>query len=349
MVARLRGSLRAMFGFALAAGCCWQSSVAVAQFFPPREQPRQNQPTGQPQRDPRFAQQPPATGNPAQTGEQRPIRRVDEANPAQPPRAAAQLPDPFKLTQEQERYLDQVLTVWQQTTGNIKTFKSDFKRWEYDPVWAPEGKKDVALTESAGRVLYAKPDKGTFRVDEIKRIDWQSDKYQVDSNAVGEHWVCNGESIWEFNNKEKLVIERKLPPEMQGQAIAGGPLPFLFGVEAPKLKDRYYLKVITPQTVAEKEVWIEAQPRFHADAQNFKTALLILDRNTFHPFALRIYEPNGQKYSTYQFSDIKVNDPFEWFVRDFAEPRVPFGWKKKVEDIPPTSPERTAAEPPNRR
>ena len=46
-----------------------------------------------------------------------------------------------------------------------------------------------------------------------------------------------------------------MPPELQGKAIVDGPLPFLFGADAQKLKQRYYLRIITPRTRKAKSGW----------------------------------------------------------------------------------------------
>ena len=67
-----------------------------------------------------------------------------------------------------------------------------------------------------------------------------------------EHWICDGKSVFFHDHKTKKLIEYKLPPESQGKAIRNGPLPFLFGAEAARLKQRYYMRVITPQNVQDE-------------------------------------------------------------------------------------------------
>ena len=66
-----------------------------------------------------------------------------------------------------------------------------------------------------------------------------------------------------------MLTESPLPKELQGKDIVDGPLPFLFGAKAEKLKQRYYLRIITPPDV-QGQVWLEAWPRFLADARNFQ-------------------------------------------------------------------------------
>ena len=56
------------------------------------------------------------------------------------------------------------------------------------------------------------------------------------TDAIGEHWVCDGKSVFEYRHDQKQLVERPIPPQLQGKAIVDGPLPFLFGAEAAKLK-----------------------------------------------------------------------------------------------------------------
>jgi hypothetical protein len=51
-----------------------------------------------------------------------------------------------------------------------------------------------------------------------------------------------------------------------------------------------------------------------------------------NPFALRLVQPNGKDYMTYQFYDVVVNNPFRIFkLNDPLNPRTPFGWTFVVE------------------
>ena len=87
---------------------------------------------------------------------------------------------------------------------------------------------------------------------------------------TGEHWVCNGTSIYEFRHGDRQLRETKLPPELRGKAISDGPLPFVFGAKADTLKKRYFMRLVTPPGVTD-QIWLESLPRFQADAANFAT------------------------------------------------------------------------------
>ncbi len=258
-------------------------------------------------------------------------RVATSAPPQSQPSADAQ----FQLTPQQQAFVDQILELWEQESGKIKSFKCSFERWEYDPVFGP---KDPATpkTKSLGQLKYAKPDKGMFRIDEIlhytaSQTAGGQPTWQANEGEPGEHWVCDGEAVYEFNAVKKQLIVAPLPPEMRGNAIAEGPLPFLFGAEKDKLKARYFIRVTQSN---EKEIWLEAYPRRREDAANFRKVELILNRERFLPTAMAVYLPNGKSHTTYIFGEAKVNDPLERFIGVFQQPRTPLGWTKIVEQIP---------------
>ena len=45
---------------------------------------------------------------------------------------------------------------------------------------------------------------------------------------------------------------------MQGEAIADGPIPFIFGAKVDKMKQRYWIRDITPKEEIGKRTWLEA-------------------------------------------------------------------------------------------
>ena len=94
---------------------------------------------------------------------------------------------------------------------------------------------------------------------------------------------------------KKQLIERKLPPEMQGKAIADGPLPFVFGAKADQLKRRYWMRDITPEEDIGKRIWLEAVPKLQQDAANFQKATIDSHRPRFHALrACRSCCPDGK-------------------------------------------------------
>lgn len=245
--------------------------------------------------------------------------------PAPQRRPAAQQPPraPFILSPQQQAWVDWVLGAWEKRSVDVKTFACNFTRWEYDPVF---GARNQPKYTDQGKIKYAAPDRGMFQVTHTEK---NKQLVPIEPERA-EHWICNGKSILELNYLKKQLIEYKLPPELQGKEISEGPLPFLFGAKAQSLKQRYFLRIITPQGV-KNQIWLEAFPRLRRDAANFRRAELILTADKMTPHALQIYSPNSKNRTVYQFSDIVVNDPLGFLrVVNPFHASTPWGWKKIV-------------------
>lgn len=251
---------------------------------------------------------------------------IQARQPGQAPAA------PFTLSAEEQQRLDQVLAAWEQTNAQVKTFECRFTRKEYSPQFNSDPR--APRFEDLGVIKYAAPDRGLMRVDGQRQ----------------EQWICDGRSIFEYDYRQKRLVEHRLPAEMQGKAIADGPLPFLFGSTAEKLRSRYHLRVT--QESAPAEIWLEAVPRYARDAANFRRAELIL--KNMQPFAVQLYLPNGTDRTVYIFEDLRVNlgdrlDPLRrlgagLFREDPFRAATPRGWQKIVRDPPPAEPAGSRAQ-----
>jgi TIGR03009 family protein len=266
-------------------------------------------------------------------------------NPQQQPVRPLPRP-PFTLTPQQEAQVDQVLNLWEQRNRNVKTFDCRFKRWSYDIVtWesGPRLEQPKPTFIETGTIKYAAPDRGMYCL-ETTEVNGREEP--IGPNQA-EKWICDGRSVFKYDFKMQQLIEYKLPPEMQGKAIADGPLPFLFNSEARKLKERYLVRLITPADVR-GEIWLEAYPRHQQDAANFHHVWFIVNEREMLPHALRIIEPDGKNYKVYQFFDVVVNDPLKFFKGDPFRASLPHGWTKSVEE-PPAAEARRAPPPAGRR
>lgn len=244
---------------------------------------------------------------------------------------------PFQLTADEQALVDQVLELWEIEGNKIKNYKCSFERWEYDCVFGPG--QDVPKIKSKGLLKYSKPDKGLFRVTEIRHYTpakepGQSPTWETAKDEYGDYWVCDGEAVYEYNFVKKQLIVRYLPEEMRGKAIADGPLPFLFGAKKDRLKARYWIRV---SRTTPKEIWLAVYPRWPQDKANYDHVDVILDREKFLPAAVQITIQNGNR-TVYMLSDAKVNDALENFLPDiFKQPHTPPFWTKVVEE-PPSDP-----------
>jgi TIGR03009 family protein len=257
-------------------------------------------------------------------------------------------PSWIPLTREHDEYLNQILAYWEHSTGKIERYRSQFKRWEYE--FARRGNQNyemVLKTYSEGDLKYAAPDKGLFQVNQIQhrvapKVAGGQPEFQVQEGGPREHWVCDGKSIFQFDYNNKQLVQRTLPPEMQGRRISEGPLPFLFGAEAEKIKQRFWIRVITPADV-KNEYHLEAIPKTREDAQNFRAMHIVISEADFLPKAMVLFHRNNAK-TTYLFENRETNwnvtlNLLNVFHREFFEPALPErGWKKVVEPLQPSPP-----------
>ncbi len=252
----------------------------------------------------------PIVGAPAQTT----IGPQQTAQPGGPP---------FQLTDVEQQFVMQVLKMWETESAKINTFNASFDRWEYDAVFGPGTSEP--LIKSTGTLSYSKPDKGSFKIDEIKRwtkTDPQNaapdapGAYQAQKDEVGEHWVCDGKAVYQYNHHDKQLVVTPIPPEMRGQDIVDGPLPFLFGAKADKLMDRYWIR--SNKSNAE-QIFLEAHPRRQADALNYDYVEVILERKTMQPTAIQVHLPGGKQRHVYMFNAPTINGKMEaWFGNLFS-------------------------------
>jgi TIGR03009 family protein len=305
----------------------------------PAAYPQTNAPAGAPSAYPQTATPNAGAGGQPNGALQQPV-----AAPA-----VLQVPAGFQLNPLEEAELTQVLDAWQASSSKITTFSCPFERHEYRTAFAPNVKVNgqaPPLNKSTGEISYSKPDKGSFEISEIKtfqmlpadpknpqapaRGDWVKQP-----NTIGERWVCDGKSIYEFRSDLKQVIERQLPPHPAGESLLDGPLPFLFGAESAKLKQRYWMK-IDKEHSNDKEVWLGALPKFQEQAANFSRVDVILDRQTQLPTAMQVTLPN-QDRDVYVFStaQAKVNGTLDRLQQAiFSRPQTPWGWKHVVDNMP---------------
>jgi len=288
----------------------------------------------------------------------------------QQPAAAAQPQPPagFQLNPLEQAELDQLLNAWEVESNKITSFQCAFRRWEYDMAFSPLINNELApLNKNLGELSYNKPDKGSFEIKEINTFQQEQGPpaaqpqpgqppapvkgdWVHQPNAIGEHWVSDGKSIYEYRAQDKQLVERPIPQELQGKAIVDGPLPFLFGAEATKLKERYWMKVIHPAQAQNNsnQIWLVALPKYQAQAADFKEVVVIFNRARLLPEAMQITLPNGNRHAyMFDIEHAKANGVAGWLNSFFTAPRVPRGWQRVVENMPVAQlPQQPAQNPP---
>ncbi len=283
---------------------------------------------------------PPRAAGPQVAGPQTPVAPI----PMQPEWVA-------KMTPQEIKWVDDVLQYWETSSEKIKLFECKFQRWDYDGGFLGEDGKWQTRTYANGIIKYGQPDKGLYKVEKLilNQPGAPGQKpQQIEQNPeLGEHWICNGKEVWSFEANKKQVTITPLPADMQGKAIADGPLPFMFGAKAQTIKARYWVRNL--EGGPQGKYWLEAVPKSRDDAQNFKQVRIMLDQADFLPDSLEIFAPNynppqNDSRQTYRFTDrnkkdaaniadliAKKVDVLGVFNRDFFNPSIPLGWQKVVQ------------------
>ncbi len=243
------------------------------------------------------------------------------------------------LTQEEFTRLQQILNAWEGQSKDTKTLECKFKVWHFDSFAAPAG---VHATLGEGVIRYMAPDKGLFRVD--RKVFYNGTKpddgsgvqkpdYAEQPGQFGEHWVCNGKELLEFDRGNKECKIQQLPPNMQGTQIFNSPLPFVFNLDQRQIQERYWVREV-PSPDAQT-IMLEAWPKRQVDRAQYKVVQIALNTGTFTPVMLRLFAPNfdatlAPKWDHYQFDEVKRNSigaGMQAFLRSFIDEKPPADFK----------------------
>ena len=346
----------------------WIAAQAPNQGYSPQRQPagQPNQNFGQPaqgvgQPVQNLGQPLPGNGQPLQ-GIGLPGQNLGQAfgQPAQGDEQQNLEPAPNTLVLPQapfppmdpplQKYLDDVLGYWEKSTSDIQRYSCSFKRWQFDPA---QTKADFHYTYGEGIIRYAAPDKGLFKVETLLTYTTKdaagAPQFKVFPNVYGEWWICDGQKVHNFDRTEKLVRQISLPPEMQGKAIYSSPLPFFFGVEAAKIKERYWIHPLPPPTGTDGKqrndlIHLEAFPKYQADAANYQKVQILIDQREFLPAAIIIFDRAwSEKFPArehFEFNDRQKNFKFgdkikeSLFSQEFIPMQPPKDWKIIEDQVP---------------
>lgn len=306
-------------------------------FYANQAQANQTRPNpGQP-----VAQAPPGQAATPQNARQAVPQQPATQGIPQPP---AKLSAPFILSRAEQAELDQLLIAWEKQSAGTKQLEAKFRRWHFDLLAAPAG---VHATWAEGAVKYSSPDKGLFQVTQLKffsGIVEGKPTYKTVEGQFGEHWVCNGQELLEFDHGRKECRIQQLPPDMQGKEILESPLPFVFNLNAEKIKERYWIRRIDgPAGV----YVLEAHPKRQADRAQYRFVRIAINDQSFLPQALILYSPNydpttSPAYDHYEFSDVERNTLRQGVAswgRLFISQKPPSDWKVIRETYRPDGPE----------
>jgi TIGR03009 family protein len=292
--------------------------------------------------------------------------------------------DPFAktpLSPQELQMLDQVLGYWEKSTSDITRYSSKFRRWQYNSNDNFVGQlatqlrldiRQVNTTVAAGVVKYSAPDQGMFKIETLLSLTGQVNpkdnkpEYKEYPNRFGEWWLCDGEYVYDFdrnsnNGSKPRCTKHELPADMKGKAILDSPMPFVFGIKADKLKQRYWLRMLPTQ---DNNVFgIQAHPKFQSDLANYHHVDIYLDRELFLPMTLVKYnsehvdEPDAtlnDSREIFEFTDREKNATLfaKFSEKLWRQEFIPFAVTKdweliEVPFVPQGGDIRSATVPPN--
>lgn len=315
-----------------------------------QQQPQGNAQAGNGQANQQGANQPGA--NQPGGNQQIPVVGVQQAVNAG---LANVVQQPFpNLNDEELKYIDTVLNIWEKRTAAINTFECKFKRFVVTTAVDPVNPSSI----SEGFIRFKNPDKGVFYEEGCstlagKKPDGSPD-YKVDPNRPnGDWWVCDGEWVHNLDRNQKKAVRVQLPPELRGNNIPLSPLPFLFGVKALEVKGRYFVRPLPPPA-GNNDIWIEAWPKRADDAGNYSRVQISLDRKDSLPNAMVMFMPNWTPQNpdreVFNFSGREVNSSNlldkikeNVFMKAFIETKVGADWEVIQEPwIPPQQMQQAA-------
>lgn len=284
-----------------------------------------------------------AQQNSAQAPDARLAANPDQQRQAGPGRPSTPQAPPAQTAAE-EKYRDQILDYWEQSSAQYKNFRCSFRRYSYDSAvvnYRDQKSQRLAAAEIAtGEIFFAAPEHGRYQTEQVWNFaapptqpgadaDYELEK----SGSAQTKWICDGETIYEFDFGQKRLYETVVPETMRGpEGLAASPIPFLFGAKKNILLERYWVRVITPREV-EGEYWLQVFPKRAEDARNYSKIEIIIDQNDFLPKAMRMfsaqYNPAKGNFAhmNFEFQDRKVNGlALEGL---FGRPSKPIGWTRQ--------------------
>lgn len=217
--------------------------------------------------------------------------------------------------QKPSRELWQLLTDWANGSASIKTLSGKHERHVYDDTFFVE-------KISNGEFFYEGPDKGRIDILEVQISEPMIARRnepgaRVERTPAGKpyelktddstRWICDGTRVFEIDERQKQARVVNLPPTLRGQNIMNSPLPFLFGLPPEKALERFNMTLVEDARPENNYVRLSATPRLRQDADNWSSAEIFLDTQSFLPIAVKLVDPPKTKRTVYKFIDPKVN------------------------------------------
>ncbi len=230
-----------------------------------------------------------------------------------------------------------LLDEWERKTAGIDTLHGTFRRYKYDYVFMVEKR-------AIGQYWFGSPDKARMDfqpdpdvVKEVEKAGGKKLQHTLENGKVFtieademKSWICTGKDILEIHHPPRQYNRMEIPKQYQGQRITDGPMPFLFGMKADSVAKRYKLAFGERHNKPPGQIHIIAYPLVPDLRREFRKAELFLDPKTYHPQAVKLWDPSGNTETTYTFYSPK---PFTLVDKLKGPWRVNLLGYKKMQDV----------------
>lgn len=234
----------------------------------------------------------------------------------------AQVPPTPAADPEAAKKMNEILARWEAQSRKVRSLSIKFRLVD-------ESKLFGAKTSYEGQLRVRSPDR--------LYVDYYELKGGRPASAMNERIVCDGKNLYQFLGPPKRCFVYPLQLEAAGEVLDMGPLPFLFGMTAAKVRERYEM------TLASEDVGtytIRAVPRNSINREDdrgafqsyldgfggfrlrmaqdgYSQVLIKLDKARLLPVVIRLWAPDGKDTRTYTCSPADVAENREvapsWF------------------------------------
>lgn len=276
-------------------------------------------PRRSPSTQPRGTTKRPATRRPATRKPAGKVQQAAAAGRVARPRKNAVM-KAQKLPPEMLKFLKD----WETNTANHNRLTAKIEKYVYDNTFFTEQR-------GLGEIKYEKPGKALLKLTPQKTKGLKSQKttpkgepYTL-SGITPERWVSTGKEIFQIDDEEKKYTVMLIPPDMQGERLNEGPIPFLFGMKAEEAQRRYHFFQRKKHPKYPNSFSFRAVPQRRVDLQEYKYADVILDIENYVPIAIQLTSPTKNSVTVYLFrpESTEVNPKKSFFDRGpFIDPDV---------------------------
>jgi TIGR03009 family protein len=216
-----------------------------------------------------------------------------------PARAGGAAPASRPDDPEAGRKLDDLLARWEARSRDLRALSVKFRR--IDDSHAFNTKRTYA-----GRLHIQGPDR--------LYVDSYETKDDEPIGDFSERMVLDGKDLYHFVGLTHKVWIFRREPDAARTRLEYGPLAFLFGIDAARLRERFEIEILREDA---DMYTLRATPKKQEDRDEFSQALIKLDRRRLFPVAIRLTMPRGPDTRTYtcSTSDLDENPMIKpsWF------------------------------------